>query len=374
MALTSKIDYQNFLDKYWQLDAFLFKQAFNGLDNIVDGNELASLACEEQVESRIISGHGLTDDWQCQHGPFSEKKFKTLGDCNWTLLIQGLDQWNARAAKLLDEFTFLPKWRLEDIMASYAPIGGGVGPHFDYYDVFLIQVSGTREWQLGQNCDNTSRLQNNDEVKLLAEFNTQETYQVTAGGMLYIPAGMAHWGTAITNDCITLSIGFRAPSKNEVLIEALQLLIEDLSKQDYSERYRDEINAIDDNIYKINSTALKSFSDLPINLDPIIVERAFGQLVTEQRHYDANEEYVEVWRIENLTSHLANNPNQKLILNRSSRFAFTENYLFVDGEQFITTENFSAMICNGVINRSLDKKELTLLLQLINQDAIQIEI
>ena len=374
MALTSKIDYQNFLDKYWQLDAFLFKQAFNGLDNIVDGNELASLACEEQVESRIISGHGLTDDWQCQHGPFSEKKFKTLGDCNWTLLIQGLDQWNARAAKLLDEFTFLPKWRLEDIMASYAPIGGGVGPHFDYYDVFLIQVSGTREWQLGQNCDNTSRLQNNDEVKLLAEFNTQKTYQVTAGGMLYIPAGMAHWGTAITNDCITLSIGFRAPSKNEVLIEALQLLIEDLSKQDYSERYRDEINAIDDNIYKINSTALKSFSDLPINLDPIIVERAFGQLVTEQRHYDANEEYVEVWRIENLTSHLANNPNQKLILNRSSRFAFTENYLFVDGEQFITTENFSAMICNGVINRSLDKKELTLLLQLINQDAIQIEI
>ena len=374
MALTSKIDYQNFLDKYWQLDAFLFKQAFNGLDNIVDGNELASLACEEQVESRILSGHGLTDDWQCQHGPFSEKKFKTLGDCNWTLLIQGLDQWNARAAKLLDEFTFLPKWRLEDIMASYAPIGGGVGPHFDYYDVFLIQVSGTREWQLGQNCDNTSRLQNNDEVKLLAEFNTQKTYQVTAGGMLYIPAGMAHWGTAITNDCITLSIGFRAPSKNEVLIEALQLLIEDLSKQDYSERYRDEINAIDDNIYKINSTALKSFSDLPINLDPIIVERAFGQLVTEQRHYDANEEYVEVWRIENLTSHLANNPNQKLILNRSSRFAFTENYLFVDGEQFITTENFSAMICNGVINRSLDKKELTLLLQLINQDAIQIEI
>ena len=374
MALTSKIDYQNFLDKYWQLDAFLFKQAFNGLDNIVDGNELASLACEEQVESRILSGHGLTDDWQCQHGPFSEKKFKTLGDCNWTLLIQGLDQWNARAAKLLDEFTFLPKWRLEDIMASYAPIGGGVGPHFDYYDVFLIQVSGTREWQLGQNCDNTSRLQNNNEVKLLAEFNTQKTYQVTAGGMLYIPAGMAHWGTAITNDCITLSIGFRAPSKNEVLIEALQLLIEDLSKQDYSERYRDEINAIDDNIYKINSTALKSFSDLPINLDPIIVERAFGQLVTEQRHYDANEEYVEVWRIENLTSHLANNPNQKLILNRSSRFAFTENYLFVDGEQFITTENFSAMICNGVINRSLDKKELTLLLQLINQDAIQIEI
>ena len=374
MALTSKIDYQNFLDKYWQLDAFLFKQAFNDLDNIVDGNKLASLACEEQVESRIISGHGLTDDWQCQHGPFSEKKIKTLGDCNWTLLIQGLDQWNARAAKLLNEFTFLPKWRLEDIMASYAPIGGGVGPHFDYYDVFLIQVSGTREWQLGQNCDNTSRLQNNDEVKLLAEFNTQETYQVTAGGMLYIPAGMAHWGTAITNDCITLSIGFRAPSKNEVLIEALQLLIEDLSKQDYSERYRDEINAIDDNIYKINSTALKSFSDLPINLDPIIVERAFGQLVTEQRHYDANEEYVEVWRIENLTSHLANNPNQKLILNRSSRFAFTENYLFVDGEQFITTENFSAMICNGVINRSLDKKELTLLLQLINQDAIQIEI
>ena len=374
MALTSKIDYQNFLDKYWQLDAFLFKQAFNGLDNIVDGNELASLACEEQVESRILSGHGLTDDWQCQHGPFSEKKFKTLGDCNWTLLIQGLDQWNARAAKLLDEFTFLPKWRLEDIMASYAPIGGGVGPHFDYYDVFLIQVSGTREWQLGQNCDNTSRLQNNDEVKLLAEFNTQKTYQVTAGGMLYIPAGMAHWGTAITNDCITLSIGFRAPSKNEVLIEALQLLIEDLSKQDYSERYRDEINAIDDNIDKINSTALKSFSDLPINLDPIIVERAFGQLVTEQRHYDANEEYVEVWRIENLTSHLAKNPNQKLILNRSSRFAFTENYLFVDGEQFITTENFSAMICNGVINRSLDKKELTLLLQLINQDAIQIEI
>ncbi|MCL4161307.1 UNVERIFIED_CONTAM: hypothetical protein GTU68_000497, partial [Idotea baltica] len=203
---------QKFLNDVWQQKAYLIRNAVPNACEIVDGSALKKLASHEDCESRIITGSKVSDIWQCQHGPFNVSDFVNFADKDWTLLVQGLDQWNDRAAQLLNQFSFLPQWRLEDIMASYAPLGGGVGPHFDFYDVFLIQASGSREWQLGQRCDHSTQLQDNDEVKLLAAFDCKDTHQVHAGDMLYIPAGMAHWGTATSDDCITLSVGFRAPS------------------------------------------------------------------------------------------------------------------------------------------------------------------
>jgi|TARA_B110000483_G_scaffold141911_1_gene169588 50S ribosomal protein L16 3-hydroxylase len=372
MAVFKNISPQNFIDEVWQKKPFVFEQSFPDIAELTDGNDLAGLACENDVESRIISGHDLNGAWQCQQGPFTSKDFSKLAETNWTLLVQGLDQWNDRAKQILEQFNFLPKWRLEDIMASYAPIGGSVGPHFDYYDVFLIQASGTREWQLGQQCDHNSALQDNEQVKLLAEFDCQQRHQIHAGDMIYIPAGLAHWGTATTDDCITLSVGFRAPSQNEILIQSLELLIEKLSNQEHSDRYKDSPESIDDNPYKINQHIQKSLPTVQSQTDTSLTEQAFGQLVTEQRYFTDDGE-LEDWDVKKLAQALEGNPRCELIHDPSSRFAFTENYLFVNREAFKVSEPFSKMLCNGLIERELNASELRVLLDLLSEGSVQIK-
>lgn len=383
MTVFKNISQQQFIDDIWQKKPFVFEQSFPDITELTDGNELAGLACETEVESRIIAGQGLHGDWQCQQGPFSSNDFTKLPETNWTLLVQGLDQWNDEVREILEQFNFLPKWRLEDIMASYAPTGGSVGPHFDYYDVFLIQASGSREWKLGQQCDHSTALQDNQQVKLLEKFDCQQTYQIHAGDMIYIPAGLAHWGTASTDDCITLSVGFRAPSDNEILIQSLELIIEKLSEQDQSDRYRDSPESIDSHPYKINQQVLTSLPALSTGqiqiqsqtqINSSLTEQAFGQLVTEQRYFSEDREDAELedWDVEELAEFLQDNARFELIQDTSARFAFTENYLFVNGEAFETSEAFSKMICNGLIERELQGTELEVLLNLLSEGAVQI--
>jgi 50S ribosomal protein L16 3-hydroxylase len=382
MTLFKNIRQEQFINEIWQKKSFVFEQSFPDIRELtgqIDGDDLAGLACETEVESRIIFGHGLNGEWRCQPGPFSVDDFAQLAETNWTLLVQGLDQWNDQAKAILERFNFLPKWRLEDIMASYAPTGGSVGPHFDYYDVFLIQASGTREWQLGQQCDHSTALQDNDQVKLLAEFDCRETHQIHAGDMIYIPAGVAHWGTATTDDCITLSVGFRAPSHNEILIQSLELLIEQLSKQDQSDRYKDSPESIDIDPYKINQQVVqqvarqvsKPLPALQTQTNTSFTEKAFGQLVTEQRYF-ADEEEIEDWHAQKLAKLLEGNARCELIQDTSARLAYTENYLFVNGEAFEVSEPFSKMLCNGLIDGELDENELGVLLYLLSQGSVQI--
>jgi len=262
-------------------------------------------------------------------------------------------------------------------MASYAPIGGGVGPHFDYYDVFLIQASGTREWQLGQQCNQDTKLQNNTYVKLLAEFNTQETHNVKAGDMLYIPAGLAHWGTACSDDCITLSVGFRAPSHNEILIRSLELLTEELSILDDTTRYQDNASSIDQNKYKINQTAISQLNNANISFDSERLEQlkqtAFGQLVTEPR-YSENANLQESLTTIEIANILKRNQRIELIHTNHTRFAFTEKQLFIDGLSFDINEHFSKMVCDKVIDRALSNDELNLLVEIIDLGATNLKI
>lgn len=371
MSFFKNISREEFIREIWQKKPYVFEQAFPEILGITEGNDLAGLACEGEVESRIISGKELNGDWRCEQGPFDEGDFASLPKRDWTLLVQGLDQWNEQAWEILQQFSFLPKWRLEDIMASYAPIGGSVGPHFDYYDVFLIQASGTREWQLGQKCDHNTALQKNAQVKLLAEFDCQETHLIHAGDMIYIPAGMAHWGTATTNDCITLSVGFRAPSKNEILIQSLELLIEQLSEKDHSDRYKDSPDSIDSHPFKINQEAINSLPTIQNQISRELTELAFGQLVTEQRYITEDE--AEEWDQESLVQLLKENPHCELTHDPSSRFAFTETHLFVNGEAFEAKQDFSEMICDGQIQRELNKTELSILLKLFSGGAVYSE-
>jgi 50S ribosomal protein L16 3-hydroxylase len=348
----SSISKEDFLANIWQKKTYIFRDAKNDIVDLVDGNELAGLACEEEVESRIISGYDALGEWSCRQGPFDTSYFSQLPEKNWTLLVQGMDQWIDEVRDILADFTFLPQWRLEDVMASYAPVGGGVGPHFDYYDVFLIQVSGSREWRLGQMCDETTALQDHASVKLLANFETAETHQIHAGDILYIPAGKAHWGVASSDDCITFSVGFRAPSEKELLSSLLENMINEFSDH---RRYQDNLASIDEHPAKINAAVHQQLTDFLHNLSTEKLQRAaeqaFGELVTEPRYSAFDEPLViEKNALKNAIDEcIAMQEDLELYIPPHTRLAFSETHLFVNGDTYCIDPVLAKAICEGVI-------------------------
>jgi 50S ribosomal protein L16 3-hydroxylase len=377
MTFLKTIVKSNFIADIWQKKPHVFRQAMSEIVDLIDGNELAGLACEEEVESRIISGREALGQWSCQQGPFSDEDFAILPENNWTLLVQGLDQWLDEVRDILRQFTFLPQWRLEDIMASYAPIGGGVGPHFDYYDVFLIQVSGSRQWHLGQWCNEFTELQKNEQVKLLQHFETEVSHLLVAGDILYIPAGKAHWGVATTDDCITFSVGFRSPSEKELLSLALENIVEGLSEHKH---YQDTVSSIDSCPAKINASVQQQLEDFLTRLTPEKLQeaasQAFGQLVTEPRYaslegeQDVSEKEIDVVIADTIAA------KNHLILSypAHSRYAFSTTQLFVNGERYNVSEPLAQAICDGVIPcELLDESAKRILITLVNKGDVFIE-
>ncbi|MDZ4097406.1 MAG: cupin domain-containing protein [Methylophilaceae bacterium] len=222
--LLGGISPKQFLKEYWQKKPLLIRQAIPDFEGLLDGNELAGLACEEDVQSRLVSFS--RGKWQLEDGPFPEKRFSTLPKSNWTLLVQGVNHHLPEAAELLKLFNFIPHARLDDLMVSFAPNGGGVGPHFDSYDVFLLQGQGKRRWRISQQTDLS--LVDDAPLRILQNFETEQEYLLAAGDMLYLPPHVAHWGVAV-GDCMTYSIGFRAPSAQELGMQFLSFLQDNMS-------------------------------------------------------------------------------------------------------------------------------------------------
>lgn len=207
---------ETFVKDYWQKRPLLIKQCFPRFACPFDENDLAGLALEEAVESRIVFEKRQGKPWQLERGPFRDKQLRKLPEAGWTLLIQGLDQWMPEMADLLDQFRFLPGWRLDDIMASFAPPGGSVGPHYDHYDVFLIQAMGRRRWQIGPVCNEQSPRVKGTPLRILDGFPVDQEWELEPGDVLYLPPAIAHHGVALENG-ITLSVGFRSPTQAELL-------------------------------------------------------------------------------------------------------------------------------------------------------------
>lgn len=210
------ISAEHFLNEYWQKKPLLIRQAFPGFLCPVSPDELAGLALEESVESRLIQEQQGEAHWVLENGPFEESRFGQLPATHWTLLIQQLDAWHEEINALKQHFSFIPNWRIDDIMASYAPQGGSVGPHYDQYDVFLLQAQGHRHWQIGKMCDEHSPQLEGTPLRILKTFEAQADWVLAPGDMLYLPPGLAHHGVA-EDDCITLSVGFRAPTDLQLL-------------------------------------------------------------------------------------------------------------------------------------------------------------
>jgi 50S ribosomal protein L16 3-hydroxylase len=215
----------HFLDRHWQKTPLLVRGALPGFQSPLSPEELAGLACEEDVTSRLVMEQGGRRGWQVRHGPFCERDFTRLPEAGWTLLVHEVDRFVPEVGALLDAFRFIPNWRIDDVMVSYAPPGGSVGPHVDRYDVFLLQGLGRRRWRIARRALREERLIPDLELRVLARFAHDREWVLEPGDMLYLPPGIAHHGVAL-DPCLTFSIGFRAPDRAQMLAAYAATLLE----------------------------------------------------------------------------------------------------------------------------------------------------
>jgi 50S ribosomal protein L16 3-hydroxylase len=211
LVLLGGLTPEQFMKQYWQKKPLLIRQAVPHMMPLLSRAQLFDMAARDEVQSRLIQRK--KDKWFMAHGPLARRSLPTLKTDDWTVLLQSVDQHHAGARALMDQFRFIPDARLDDLMISYATHGGGVGPHFDSYDVFLLQVQGTRRWRIGRQSD--LRLKEGLPLKILASFEPEATYDLEPGDMLYLPPRYAHDGVAV-GECMTYSVGFRAPGESEL--------------------------------------------------------------------------------------------------------------------------------------------------------------
>ncbi|EZP64302.1 cupin domain-containing protein [Pseudomonas sp. P7] len=317
LQLLGGITAREFLRDYWQKKPLLIRQAIPDFESPIDADELAGLALEEEVESRLVIEHGERP-WELRRGPFAEDAFGSLPEREWTLLVQAVDQFVPEVAELLEQFRFLPSWRIDDVMISFAAPGGSVGPHFDNYDVFLLQAQGKRNWKIGQMCNSESPLLQHADLRILAEFEETAEWVLEPGDMLYLPPRLAHFGIA-EDDCMTYSVGFRAPSAAEVLTHFTDFLAQYLTDE---ERYTDADAQPVSDPHQIQRDALDRLKSLLAEhmSDERMLLTWFGQFMTEPRYPElvAGEELGE----EDFISTLQD--GAILVRNPSARMAWSE--------------------------------------------------
>ena len=319
LTLLGGMSPQSFMRRHWQKKPLLVRGAVPALQPVLKRAQLFELASRDDVESRLVVRSG--DRWTLRRGPLPRRSLPPLSQRDWTLLVQGLDLHLDEAQRLLDQFRFVPDARMDDLMVSWASDGGGVGPHFDSYDVFLLQAQGRRRWRIGRQTDPT--LQEGVPLKILANFVPQEEYVLDAGDMLYLPPRFAHDGIA-QGECQTYSIGFRAPGRGELARELLQRVAENADEVAGSALYRDPgapatatPGAVPAGLQRFAFEALQTALAGPLALD-----RALGEYLTEPK--------ASVW------FEAAKVPRQlgALMLDRRSRMMHDSAHVFLNGESW----------------------------------------
>lgn len=273
-----------FLRDYWQKRPLLIRNAFPDFHPPIAPEDLAGLACEDGALSRLIKHDERRERWKVKTGPLSETDFAKTGDADWTLLVQDVDKWDADVARLLEPFRFLPSWRVDDIMVSYAEPGGGVGAHVDQYDVFLLQGLGQRHWAISTDPQAPRDFRPDVELKQLRHFEPTHEWLLEPGDMLYLPPGVPHDGVAFGGPCMTFSIGMRAPSQAELTGDLADYLAERLGEE---QRYADPDLAPARSVGEIDQAALARLKNaLPFaaGLDQDSLRDWFGRFITRYRN------------------------------------------------------------------------------------------
>lgn len=327
-------DVDLFLRDYWQKKPMLIRNPWTAWTNPVDPDELAGLACEEGVESRLIGRD--EGRWRVEHGPLAEDRFADMGAAPWTLLVQAVDMHVPDVAALIAPFRFVPNWRVDDVMVSYASDGGGVGAHYDQYDVFLIQGLGRRRWRVGQHCDADTPLLLQEDLRLLADFEQTDEWVLEPGDILYVPPGIAHDGIAVGDDCMTYSVGFRAPSRSELVEQFCAHVVGEMVDDD---RYADPDLTVQANPGEIGAAALARLQAMVAEAvnDKAAFARWFGAYNSERKYPELDFRPDDPVAAEDVRQLVED--GVALCRNPASRFAFVAQgdgavTLFVDGQAY----------------------------------------
>jgi 50S ribosomal protein L16 3-hydroxylase len=269
-----------FLDEHWQTKPLVIRGALPDFTSPIAPEELAGLACEEGVTSRLILEQGGDYPWQLKEGPFDEDDFLGLPETHWTVLVQEVDRLIPEVGALLDHFRFIPRWRIDDVMVSYAPTHGNVGAHIDNYDVFLLQGLGQREWQFGHAPVDDETIVPDRDVRMLADFTPDETVVLEPGDMLYLPPRIAHHGIALDDRCMTYSVGFRAPGHQRLIGDFVNDMLETI---DPDARYSDPDLTPTNHPGAIRPEARERVRSIlrQLTRDDDVIDRWFGRYITE---------------------------------------------------------------------------------------------
>ncbi|WP_332816394.1 JmjC domain-containing protein [Ramlibacter sp.] len=336
---------RQFMKRHWQRKPLLVRGAIPGFRPLLGRAGLFALAAREEVESRVVEQQA-GGQWTLRRGPFARRVLPPLSRAGWTLLVQGVDLHLDTAHELLQRFRFVPQARLDDLMISYATHGGGVGPHFDSYDVFLLQAQGRRRWRIGRQEDLS--LQEGVPLKILAGFEPQEEHVLEPGDMLYLPPRHAHDGIA-EGECQTYSIGFRAPQRSELARELLLRLADEDAGDAGEALYRDP-----------GQSAVRAPGEIPPELrrfaqealraalkDPQALPRALGEYLSEPK--------PDVW----FEPGAAPGARRSVRLDRRTRMLYDGRHLFINGESWHASGPDARLMRRLADERRLDGAELS---------------
>jgi 50S ribosomal protein L16 3-hydroxylase len=271
-----------FLRDYWQKKPLLIRQAFPDFLAPVSPDELAGLACEEGVHSRMVLESCGSKPWELRYGPFTEDDFSALPAQGWSILVSDVEKALPEIMDIVEPFRFIPDWRIDDLMMSYAPPGGSVGAHVDQYDVFLLQAHGRRRWMIeSQPRDDENAYIDGLDLRILQDFNPDQTWDLEPGDLLYLPPNIPHHGIALSK-CMTWSIGFRAPAHSDIVSAVCDALIDRINPRI---RYTDPELSLQANPGEISAAALAKLTTLvreAITPDDASLQRIFGEWLTER--------------------------------------------------------------------------------------------
>lgn len=306
--------------RYWQKKPLLIRQAVAGIQPMLSRQQLFALAESQDVESRLVVNDTHTGQWHLKSGPLGRRSLPSLKQSHWTLLVQGVDLHDDHVAQLRDQFRFIHDARLDDVMISYATDQGGVGPHFDSYDVFLLQVHGQRRWRISQQKDLS--LRDDVPLKILRKFKAEETWVLNPGDMLYLPPQCAHEGVAL-GECMTYSIGFKAQTP-QALAQQLLPRFADMEVVKEAARYRDQTQAATDHPARIPEH-LQAFAHHALESalrQKHASEKVLGEWLSEPK--------AQVW----FETQGPQDLGKGLVLDRKTKMLYDQRYVYINGESW----------------------------------------
>lgn len=343
LAVLGGITAEQFLTEYWQKKPLLVRNALPEIKNLLEPADVMELALDENINARLIKQKDKDPNhWSVKSSPLMKADFQKMPKL-WTLLIQAVDHYSFDLAELWKKFPFIPQWRRDDIMVSYAPKGGSVGKHFDFYDVFLVQGHGHRRWQLGQMCDADSEIVAGQPLKLLPEIQIHFDEILAPGDLLYVPPGLAHYGVA-EDDCLTYSFGFRMPNVAEMMDRVSdKFAVDQLLKNPLTDILREKVTSVG----QISQTELEYLKTklLAQLQNPNVLEDALMSLMSESKY---PENIPEAEAIGSGDLEQALDQGYSLMLEPASRLLYTEvesKLLFwANGEGICISDDFAPLL------------------------------